>query len=852
MTSFTRKEWLSSQQTGLSFARVAFLLIALALSPSAFASFVLHETVSGGGTTLAITHGSTITRTYLDVDELAFITSLGTDGTPFTTSVVSSDTSVFEPLFPIPTIPGSPYSTLNGMQFKSAGTATVTFTRRRNSDTAVLEQATVTFVIQPSRLTIQANDQTRFYGMPNPFFNGTVHGLPQFFPAFSTNPTYSTIAGPNSPVGVYPITVSGAVTYPRYVLDPSINGTLFVTAAPLTITVGDAGRTYGSANPPFSATFTGLAPGETGANALVTPPVLATSATPNSPVGPYPITATGASTNANYLLQPPVNGTLTVGPAPLTMTVANASRAYGNPNPPFNTTFTGLAPGETGAIALVTQPALATLAVANSPVGPYPITAAGAVANANYVLQTVVNGSLTVTPRPLTVGAQNASRPYGSPNPPFTVVYGSFAPGETSANAFTTLPTLISYTDLNTTPGTYPISIQGAVANANYSLQSPTSGILTVERAPLTVTVQDATRLYGAPDPVFNATYTGLVLGQTSAVALTTLPTLSTNATPASPTGNYPITATGAVTNANYSWQTPVSGTLTVGPAPLTMTVDNVSRIYGAPNPVFSATYGGLVLGETAADALTSLPTLGTSATASSATGTYPITVSGAASNANYLLQAPVEGVLTVAPAPLVVTAANATRVYGSADPPFSATYTGLVPGETSTNALTTPPTLGTSATAASAVGTYPITASGAVSNANYLLGTPVDGALTVTPAPLVVTAENASRVAGAANPVFTALTSGWVNGESDANLVTPPVFSTTATSDSPPGTYPIIASDAAASNYEVSFVDGTLTITAAPVVVTPTPVPVNSGWLLGSLCALLGGLAWRAKRAKS
>ncbi|WP_162140552.1 filamentous hemagglutinin N-terminal domain-containing protein, partial [Elioraea tepidiphila] len=41
-----------------------------------------------------------------------------------------------------------------------------------------------------------------------------------------------------------------------------------------------------------------------------------------------------------------------------------------------------------------------------------------------------------------------------------------------------------------------------------------------------------------------------------------------------------------------------VPGTLTVNPAPLTVTADDVARLYGAPNPAFTASFAGFVLGE--------------------------------------------------------------------------------------------------------------------------------------------------------------------------------------------------------------------------------------------------------------
>ena len=113
--------------------------------------------------------------------------------------------------------------------------------------------------------------------------------------------------------------------------------------------------------------------------------------------------------------------------------------------------------------------------------------------------------------------------------------------------------------------------------------------------------------------------------------------------------------------------------------------------------------------------------------------------------------------------AALTVTANNQTRTYGAANPTLTVSYKGFVNGETAAS-LTTAATASTPTTAASPVGTYAITASGAVS-ANYTIGY-VSGTLTVNPAVLTVTADNQTKAYGAANPAFTATYSGFVNGE--------------------------------------------------------------------------------------
>ena len=75
------------------------------------------------------------------------------------------------------------------------------------------------------------------------------------------------------------------------------------------------------------------------------------------------------------------------------------------------------------------------------------------------------------------------------------------------------------------------------------------------------------------------------------------------------------------------------------------------------------------------------------------------------------------------------------------------------------------------------------ITASGAA-DSNYAI-TYVAGSLTVTTAPLTITAVNKTKVYGAALPTLTATYSGFVNGDTSASLTTQPTLTTTATASS-------------------------------------------------------------------
>jgi len=79
------------------------------------------------------------------------------------------------------------------------------------------------------------------------------------------------------------------------------------------------------------------------------------------------------------------------------------------------------------------------------------------------------------------------------------------------------------------------------------------------------------------------------------------------------------------------------------------------------------------------------------------------------------------------------------------------------------------------------------------------------------------VTADNKSKFCGQANPALTASYSGFVNGENTGVLTSPVALNTTANSGCAAGDYPITASGAAAANYTISYVSGTLTVMAAP-----------------------------------
>jgi hypothetical protein len=329
----------------------------------------------------------------------------------------------------------------------------------------------------------------------------------------------------------------------------------------------------------------------------------------------------------------------------------------------------------------------------------------------------------------------------------------------------------------------------------------------------LTITANNATQQYGQPTPPLNnATYTGFVNSDTPASLTGTL-TCTTTATQLSPAGTYPITCSGQSSTA-YTI-TYVPGTLTIAPAPLSVTANSTSQQYGSANPASTATFAGFVNGDTRASLAGTLNCTAT-ATPSSPAGTYPITCSGLTSS-NYTITF-AQGILTITPVPLTIAANNLSRAYGVANAPLNnVTASGFVNGDTLTS-LSGTLVCTTTATASSLAGSYPILCSG-LSSQNYSI-TYLPGALTISSDVLSVTANNATRQYGSANPTFAATFAGFVNGDTPTSLTGSLACATSGTQSSAVGTYAINCSGLSSANYAITYVTGALTITPAPLTI--------------------------------
>ena len=410
--------------------------------------------------------------------------------------------------------------------------------------------------------------------------------------------------------------------------------------------------------------------------------------------GTYNATVVYTPTNANY--------SLIVTNVAVTVNKAAATILLGDTNQTYN--------GTARSVTVSTTPAGLTFVVTYNGSNTPPVMAGSytvgvTVNDTNYTGSAI--GTLVVGKLPLLVAAQGVTRWYGGTNIPFTATVNGFISGENLSNlsgslSFTvedTNNTLVSV-DTNTPAGTYTI-IPGGLSSSDYTI-TYTNATLVIMPAILTVTADSLTNVYGSPMPALTWSYLGFVNGEGTNV-LSGAPSLSTNLSSGSPVAGSPYTISitiGTLSASNYIF-TNYGGSFTVVAAPLVVSANNITNVYGSSMPSLT----GSMVGVTNNDPLS--VSFITVATQNNSVGTYNILPSfnNTSLLANYTVTTNI-GTFSVVPAPLLITANSQTRFYGYANPALTLAYTGFVLADDPT-ALTVQPTVTTTATLASLVGSY-------------------------------------------------------------------------------------------------------------------------------------------------
>lgn len=264
----------------------------------------------------------------------------------------------------------------------------------------------------------------------------------------------------------------------------------------------------------------------------------------------------------------------------------------------------------------------------------------------------------------------------------------------------------------------------------------------------------------------------------------------------------------------NYSL-TPPTTTASIDPAPLEVTANDKTVYLGSPTPAFDFTATGFV----APDAFTVVPTCSVTGSPVAA-GDYPINCSGGDAGTNYTISY-VDGTYSISnKVVLNVSASSAAITYGDAAPLISPAYDGFIDNDTMA-VLDVLPTCSVSGPFTVVASPFTSSCSGGSDDKygfNY-----INGAVTVAPKDLTITADNAVKTYGETvafnGDEFTA--SGLINNDG-VNLVT--LTSSGAVDTANVGGYDITPSAALGvglGNYEITYVDGTLSVDKAGLVVS-------------------------------
>ncbi len=435
-----------------------------------------------------------------------------------------------------------------------------------------------------------------------------------------------------------------------------------------------------------------------------------------------------------------------------------------------------------------------------------------------------VTSAFSIATAALTVKADNISFAYKSAAhlPTLTYTYAGLVNGD-AASVITGAPLLSTTATATSMVGEYPITTGlGTLAATNYRF-TPQNGILTISGG-----VAQTITFNALPNVTYGAATFNLSAASTSGEAVT-----YTAIGPAQLLGSaLTVTGAGTVTvtanqagDADYGPAPAVTQSFQVAPAMLTIVAQPATRGYNAANPAFMYLATGFVSADSAA-VLSGAPAYTSTATATSAPGTYPLTISkGTLFASNYTFTF-VNSTLTVVkakqtitfPAITSLTFGNSVTLTASADSGLAVTYSATAPGVVAGNVLVVP-----------APGSIMVTATQAGNNL-YEAATPVVQTYVSLKASVSVNAMNFTIPFGGTLPVFTYQIGvpGFVLPTSEYSGM--PSLTTEAAAGSAPGQYAIVITQGTlvSSFYDFTFVNGTLTILQpSSFILTATPPSV-------------------------
>ncbi len=317
----------------------------------------------------------------------------------------------------------------------------------------------------------------------------------------------------------------------------------------------------------------------------------------------------------NYSVNPTANTTADITPFGLTVSATANNKAYDATNTATVNLSSNVLAGDVLVLSYTNAIFNDQNVGTGKTVSVTGISISGADAG-NYTFNTSTGTTASITPVTLNISAQAKTKTYGDLDPALSYT----SAGLIGTDAIT--GTLLR--DAGANVGTYGIRQGTLTAGANYTI-SYTAANFNIVAKVIAITMDAKTKIYGDTDPAITFTATSLIGNDT----FTGSPTrdIGENA------GTYAIGQGTLTAGSNYRILfTPAN--LTINRATLTVTAANVARCFGQPNPSFALNYNGFKRSDNE-NSLTAKPQAATLAMVNSQAGSYPVTVSGGASD-NY------------------------------------------------------------------------------------------------------------------------------------------------------------------------------------------------------------------------
>ncbi|WP_321532197.1 MBG domain-containing protein [uncultured Desulfuromonas sp.] len=346
------------------------------------------------------------------------------------------------------------------------------------------------------------------------------------------------------------------------------------------------------------------------------------------------------------------------------------------------------------------------------------------------------------------------------------------------------------------------------------------TGQLTISPAALTITANDAVVSYdGSAYSGGIVSYSGFVAGEDTANLAGSL-VYGGSSQGAVNAGSYTISASGlSADNYDITYQ---DGKLSINPAAITLSTSDVSKVYDGTLSAdgTAVVTAGSLFGDDSLSGGSFHFTDADAGTGKTVT-VSDVTVADGNSGGNYSVSYQNNTSSTITRAALTITAYDEETTYdGSAYSGGNGfSYSGFAAGEDA-SALDGSLAYGGDSQGAVNAGSYTISASG-LSADNYDI-TYVDGQLTISPAPLTITANDSETTYdGSAYSGGNVSYSGFVAGEDASALDGSLAYGGDSQGAVNAGSYTISASGLSAGNYDITYVDGQLTISPAPLTIT-------------------------------